>query len=161
MWGTRWTYSGRGFLFLLLFLEKCFDGYRLSPVDHDRGVWEITTIGVSNGPWFTPTLFSRGGRPTTLHAAFRAFVDVCADLVRAKVRRAQGGIYASYEIRQPLIIANHPGSTSSNTYDTSLTMQQCFDVAYGFDQLHRFDAFVPANHKSKCIVFVHGGAWRS
>jgi len=40
-------------------------------------------------------------------------------------------------------------------------MHHCFDVAYGFDQLQRFDAFIPANHKSRCIVFVHGGAWRS
>jgi len=42
-----------------------------------------------------------------------------------------------------------------------LTMHHCFDVAYGFDPLHRFDAFVPENNKSKCIVFVHGGAWRT
>ena len=89
------------------------------------------------------------------------FRDVDVDL---DVRSAQGGIYASSQFWKPLIIDNHPGSTSpssSTICNPSLTMQHCFDVAYGFDQLHRFDAFVPANHKSKCIVFVHGGAWRS
>ena len=43
LWGW-WTYPGGSFLFLLLFPQERFDGYRLSPVDHDRG---------GGGEWMT------------------------------------------------------------------------------------------------------------
>lgn len=36
--GLSWAYPGGGLFLLLLFLEESFDGYRLSPFWHDRGL---------------------------------------------------------------------------------------------------------------------------